>query len=458
MKLSMEKKSVWEIIDEKEREHLFSYNEEYKEFLDKGKTEREVVEYIIAKGKEEGYISLEEAIEKKIQKGDKIYLNNRNKSCALFVIGEDLEQGMRIVASHIDSPRLDLKVRPLYEDSEMALLKTHYYGGIRKYQWPTIPLALHGIAYDKEGNQVKIVIGEEEGDPIFFINDLLPHLGADQSKKTLAEGITGEMLNVVIGHSPKKGEEKHSIKEKVLELLNEKYNLVEEDFQVAELSIVPAFKAKDVGLDRSMVAAYGQDDRVCSFANLKAILEVDAPKETAVAIFADKEEIGSVGNTSMSAKFFENAVAEIVNAMGDYSELKVRRALANSKVISADVTSAMDPSFKEVMDEKNSAFVGHGITLIKYTGSRGKSMTNDANAEFLVEVRERLNKEKVVWQTGTMGKVDQGGGGTVAYILAEYGAEVVDMGTAMLSMHAPYELVSKADSYMTYKGYLAFIK
>lgn len=366
---------------------------------------------------------------------------------------------MNIVGSHIDCPRLDLKQRPLYEDSDLALFKTHYYGGVKKYQWPTIPLALHGVIITQDGEKKEIAIGEKADDPVFFINDLLPHLSQNQNTKKLSEGIEGEQLNVVVGHSTYGSEEKENpIKKLVLEHLNKEFGMVEEDFIVSELEIVPASPARDVGFDRSLVAAHGHDDRVCSYANLEAIFEVENPNKTVVALFADKEEIGSVGNTGMHARFFENAVAEIINKMGDYNDLKLRRALANSKVLSADVTAAIDPAFKEVMDDKNASKFGYGITMSKYTGSRGKSGSNDANAEFLHEIRKVFNENGIIWQTGELGKVDQGGGGTIAYILAESGAQVVDMGTGMLSMHAPIELVSKADAYMTYKAYEAFMK
>lgn len=459
MEMELKRTSIWKNLSQEEKDEIFEYSEEYKEFLDLAKTEREAVTYIIERAKKAGFIDLKKAIKGKIKVGDKIFVNNKNKSCVLFVVGEDLQNGMKIVASHIDSPRLDSKANPLYEDSELAMFKTHYYGGIKKYQWPTIPLSIHGVAYDKKGKAKQISIGEDETDPVFFINDLLPHLSADQNKKTLDSAISGESLNVVVGHMPSDNSEaENPIKRKVLELIYEKYGLVEEDFLISELEIVPAFKAKDVGLDRSLIAGYGQDDRVCSYANFRAILETQNPKKTAVAIFADKEEIGSVGNSSMSSKFFENSVAEILFNMGDYSDIKLRRALSHSKVLSADVTAALDPNFKEVMDEKNAARLGYGVCLSKYTGSRGKSSSNDANAEFLVEIREIFEKEEIIWQTGELGKVDQGGGGTVAFILAESGAEVVDMGTAMLSMHAPYELLSKADCHMTYKAYKAFLK
>ncbi|SHH27675.1 Aspartyl aminopeptidase [Anaerosphaera aminiphila DSM 21120] len=455
--LELKQKSIWQLIDKKEYDNIFDYCEGYKDFLDEGKTERESCSYIIKKAEKSGFIPFEEAVKSEVKQGDKIYYNNKNKSVILFVMGENLEDGMRVVGSHIDVPRLDIKQKPLYEDSELALLKTHYYGGVKKYQWPTIPLAIHGIVINEKNETINIKIGEDESDPVFYINDLLPHLSADQNKKSLAAGVTGESLNIVVGHSSYGiSDEKNPIKKAVLKYLNEKYSIKEEDFLIAELEVVPATKARDVGFDRAMIAAHGHDDRICSYANLEAILTVENPKISTVGLFVDKEEIGSVGNTSMSAKFFENFIAEILNTQKEYSDIKLRRALANSKVLSADVTVAMDPSYKEVLDEKNAAYVGYGISMAKYTGARGKSGSNDANTEFLAEIRDMFNNNGVIWQTGELGKVDQGGGGTIAYILAEYGAEVVDMGTAMLSMHAPVELASKADAYMTYKAYKVF--
>lgn len=459
MNLELEKKSVWKLIDEKENEEIFAYGERYKRFLDESKTEREATAFIVKEAEKHGFISLEEAIKSEIKAGDKIYLNNKNKSAVLMVVGENLEDGMHIVGSHLDCPRLDLKQNPLYEDGEMAMLKTHYYGGIRKYQWPTIQLALHGFVVNSKGESLNIKIGEKDEDPVFFINDLLPHLGADQNKKTLATGIEGEKLNVIVGHSSFGIDEKENpIKKSILNYLYKNYGIKEEDFQVAEFEIVPAAKARDVGFDRAMIAAHGHDDRICSYANLEAILKTENPKVTAVGLFVDKEEIGSVGNASMSAKYFENFVAEVMATMPGYSDIKLRRALRRSKVLSADVTASLDPNHKDVMDDKNAALTGYGITMCKYTGARGKSGSNDANAEYLAEIRNIFKENNVIWQTGELGKVDQGGGGTIAYILAEYGMEVVDMGTPMLSMHAPIELASKADAYMSMKAYEAFLK
>lgn len=461
MNLNYEKKNIWEELSEKEIGEIFEYGERYKNFLNHAKIEREATVTIIEKAKEHGYISLEEALKGKIKKGDKIYLNNKNKSVIMMVVGEDITEGMNILGSHIDSPRLDLKQNPVYEEGHMAYFKTHYYGGVKKYQWATIPLALHGTAFTKDGKKLDIVIGEKEDDPIFYISDLLIHLSKDQRKKSMDEGITGEQLNVIIGHRSykDKDEDKSPIKNSILKYLNKEYGLVEEDFLVAELTIVPAGKARDVGFDRSLIASYGHDDKVCAYASLEAMLKVESPKRTAVSLFVDKEEIGSVGNASMGANYFHNMVAEILNnQFENYSDVLLRRAFANSKVLSADVTVAFDPNFAEVTEKNNVALMGHGVAIAKYTGSGGKFGSNDANTEFLQELRTLFNENGVIWQTGELGKIDQGGGGTIAYILAKYGAEVVDIGTAMLSMHAPIELLSKADAYMTSKAYEVFVK
>ena len=453
--------NVWEVIDNEEREKVFKISEEYKDFLDKGKTEREAAEEVIRLATENGYISLEEIIEKGIKPsaGMKIYANNKNKAVALFVLGkEKLEKGMHIVGSHLDAPRIDLKQFPLYEDSGLAMLKTHYYGGIKKYQWVTLPLALHGVVIKENGEKVNIVIGEDEEDPVFFITDLLPHLAKDQMTKNMGEGITGEGLNILIGSIPYNDDEiSEKVKLNVLTILNDKYGIREGDFTTAELEVVPAGKSRDVGIDKSMVGGYGQDDRVCAFTSLKAILDVENPNKTAVALFVDKEEIGSVGNTSMESKFFENTVSELINLTEEnYSELIVKRALANSCVLSADTLGAFDPNYPEVLDKLNAPFLGKGVTVLKYTGVRGKGGSNDANSEYLSKIRKIFNDNNVVWQMGELGKVDQGGGGTIAYILANYGMEVVDCGVGLLSVHAPYEIASKADVYMAYKGYNAF--
>lgn len=457
--LTKEFVSAWDKLKDNEMDEVFNFSEDYKAFMDSGKTERECVKEIIIRAKAEGYISLEEAINKgSVAYGDKIYAENKGKAVALFVIGkEELQKGMRIVGAHVDAPRLDLKAFPLYEDGGLALLKTHYYGGVKKYQWVAIPLALHGVIIKSNGEKVDVVIGEDEKDPVFYITDLLPHLAADQMAKKMSDGITGEGLNILIGNIPLSNNDiADKVKLNVLRLLHEKYGIVEEDFTVAEIEAVPAGKARDVGIDRSMVAAHGHDDRVCSFAALKAVLELNPQQTTVVGLFVDKEEVGSMGNTGMQSAFFENVVAELLALQGQDSHLLVRRAMMNSKVLSGDVTAGFDPNYPDVLDKRNGAFIGKGVTISKYTGSRGKSGTNDANAEYLGEIRNILNKHNVVWQVGELGKVDQGGGGTIAYMLANYGAEVLDCGTPMLSMHAPVELISKIDLYMTYKAYKAF--
>lgn len=457
-KILREEKNVWKELDETQTKEVFEFAEDYKDFLNNSKTERECTEEIIRRAKEKGYKSIKEVLESgSINSGDKIYANNKGKGVALFVIGkEKIEQGMKIVGSHMDAPRLDLKPNPLYEDGNLAMFKTHYYGGVKKYQWVALPLALHGVAFNKAGEKVNLVIGEDENDPVLYITDLLPHLAKDQMQKKLEEGIVGEDLNVIIGSIPFKGEEKEAIKYNAMRLLNEKYGIVEEDFHVSEIEIVPSGKARDVGLDRSLVASHGHDDRVCAYSSLRAIFDIENPTFTTVAIFVDKEEVGSMGNTGMQSLFFESQVAELMNLQNSQSLVAHMRAMGRSKVLSGDVTAGFDPNFPEVLDKRNAAMIGGGVVLSKYTGSRGKGGSNDANAEFLAEVRKSFEKENVIWQVGELGKVDQGGGGTIAYILANRGAEVVDCGTPMLSMHAPIELLSKVDLYMTYRAYRAF--
>ncbi len=450
--------NIWNNIDKKTYDEIFAYGEDYKNFLNKAKTEREACSFMEKFARERGFKSLCEFTEAP-KRGDKILLNNKNKSLVLLVLGKNLEDGMNIVGSHIDCPRLDLKARPLYEDSDICYLKTHYYGGVKKYQWPTIQIALHGFFIDKAGKKHNLVIGEDESDPVFYINDLLPHLAKDQMKKTGSELIEGEALNIVIGHSTfGVKDEKDGMKKNILSILKEKYNLEEDDFQVAEFEATPSAKARDVGFDRAMIAAHGQDDRICSYANFRAILDVENPEITAVSLLVDKEEIGSVGNTAMSAAYFEIFIGDILEKIGNFNDLKLKKSLANSKVLSADVAAGLNPDYKNVHDEKNAPLLGHGIVMVKYTGVRGKAGSNDANAEFLYEIKNLFNRENIIWQSAELGKVDQGGGGTIAYILAKHGAEVVDMGPALLSMHAPLELSSKADAYMSYKAYKAFMK
>lgn len=456
-------KNVWEQLDEKELQACFDFGEGYKTFLDKGKTERESAREIQKMAEASGYKSIEDYLsgKEKLQSGSKIYAMNRDKAIILFQMGEKpLKEGMNIVGAHIDVPRIDLKPFPLYQDGNMAFFKTHYYGGIKKYQWTATPLALHGVAFNKNNERIEVVIGEDENDPIFAITDLLPHLAKDQAVKKLGEGIEGEGLNVLVGHMPVGDEKtKDKVKLHVLKILNEKYGLKEEDFLSAEFEIVPAGKAKDLGFDRSMISAYGHDDRVCSYTGVKAMLDLDSSiPTTACGMFMDKEEVGSNGNTGSESRYFENIVAELIALQEDqYNDIYLRRCISKTKVLSADVGAAFDPNYASAYEKQNSSQIGHGVQLVKYTGSRGKGGCNDANAEFLGEVRKIFNDNNIVWQIGELGKVDQGGGGTIAYILANANAEVVDCGVPVLSMHAPYEIVSKADVYMTYKAYRAFL-
>ena len=456
----MERKNVWTNYGKKELAELEKLNKNYRHFLDHGKTERECVKAAVKQAKKEGFKDLKEVIRsgEKLQAGDRVYDVFMEKAIALFIIGsKDMEKGMNILGAHIDSPRLDLKQNPLYEDTELAYLDTHYYGGIKKYQWVAIPLALHGVVAKKDGSVVEINIGEEEDDPVFCISDLLIHLSGEQMEKKGAKVVEGEALNLLIGNMPLKDEEKDAVKKNVLTLLKEKYDIEEEDFLSAELEVVPAGKARECGLDRSMILAYGQDDRVCAYTSLEAILDTKKVKRTACCILVDKEEIGSVGATGMQSRFFENTVAELLNCMGVYSDLALRRTLANSKMLSSDVSAAYDPEYASVFEKKNAAYFAKGIVFNKYTGSRGKSGSNDANAEYMAELRKILEKHNVAFQTAELGKVDIGGGGTIAYILALYGMQVIDCGVAVMSMHAPWEIVSKADVYEAKKCYMAFL-
>jgi aspartyl aminopeptidase len=460
--LLKEKKNAWTVIDEAEKARAFEIGSDYLNFLDAAKTERESVLVVEKKAIENGYISIEKVINEKLEltPGMKIYANNRDKTIALFVIGKsDLEAGMNIVGAHVDVPRLDLKANPLYEKDEIAFLKTHYYGGIRKYQWLAIPLAIHGVVMISDGTKVNITLGEADDEPVFFITDLLPHLSKDQNKKTLSDAITGEELNLIIGGIPTDNPDaKEKVKYAIMEKLNKMYGMTEADFMSAELEVVPAFKAKYVGLDKAFIAGYGHDDRVCSYAAYQSIFDMtEVPERTAVALLVDKEEVGSQGNSGMQSRFFENCVAELIAIQSkELVELKVRRSFKNSKVLSADVAAAYDPDFASVLERNNAAFAGHGLVVTKYTGSRGKSGCNDANAEFNYEVCKTFTDAGVTWQTAELGKVDQGGGGTIAYILANLDAEVIDCGVAVFAMHAPYELISTVDLYMAYKGYKAF--
>lgn len=462
-KISYEFKNAWEEIDEAEKNLVFNLSDEYKNFLDKGKTERECVDQIIKAAELKGFKNLQDIInnDTEIKPGMKIYSNNKGKAAMLVVVGKDkIEAGMNVLGTHIDSPRLDLKPFPLYEDGGLALFKTHYYGGVRKYQWAALPLALHGVIYKKNGEKVDMVIGEDDNDPVFFITDLLPHLAKDQNEKKLKEGITGEGLNIIVGNIPLGDKDiKDKVKFHIMKILNYKYGIEEDDFISAEIEAVPAGKTRNVGFDESLLGGYGHDDRVCSFAALKAILDIENPTKTCVAFFADKEEVGSQGNTGMESMFFANMIAELIALQNkSYNGILLRRAFASTKVLSGDVIPGFDPNFPDVLDKRNSAYIGKGVAVVKYTGSRGKSGSNDANAEFVANVRKVFNDNNTIWQCGELGKVDQGGGGTIAFILANYGAEVVDCGTPVLSMHAPFEIISKIDFYMTFKGYKAFLK
>ena len=411
--------------------------------------------------KAKGYRDLEEVIAngETLKAGDKVYANNMGKTVAFFLIGKQpLENGMNILGAHVDSPRLDIKQNPLYEDNELALLDTHYYGGIKKYQWVTLPLALHGVFAKKDGTVVNVNIGEDDNDPVVGISDLLVHLSADQLSKKANVVIEGEDLNVTVGSIPVEGEEKDAVKKNILRILKEKYDVEEDDFVSAEIEVVPAGKARDYGLDRSMVMGYGHDDRICAYTSLVALLEMEETEKTSVCLLVDKEEVGSIGATGMQSLFFENTVAEVMDRMQEYSELKVRRALKNSKMLSSDVSAAYDPNYASVNEMKNTAFMGKGVVFNKYTGSRGKGGCNDANAEYIAELRRIMDEEHVVYQTAELGKVDQGGGGTIAYILAQYDMQVIDCGIALHNMHAPWEIASKADIFEATKGYVAFLK
>ena len=458
--MSRETKNAWQKYDEEGIKKIFEFNEGYKKFMSDCKTERECVDETIRIAEANGYRNLDEIIAKgeTLKAGDKVYANNMGKAIALFLIGEkEMQEGLKILGAHVDSPRLDLKQNPLYEDTEMALLDTHYYGGIKKYQWVTLPLALHGVVVKKDGTKINVVVGEDDNDPVVGISDLLIHLSQTQLGKKGATVVEGEDLNVLVGSMPLKDEEKDAVKANVLKILKDKYDFEEEDFLSAEIEVVPAGKARDYGLDRSMVMAYGHDDRVCSNTSLMAMLELEKIDKTAVCLLVDKEEIGSVGATGMQSKFFENTVAEVMDRCGDYSDIKLRRCLKNSKMLSSDVSAAFDPNYPSVMEKKNSAYFGKGIVFNKYTGARGKSGCNDANPEYMAELRNIMDKHDVVFQTAELGKVDQGGGGTIAYITAAYNMDVIDSGIAVLNMHSPWEIVSKVDVYETMRGYHAFL-
>lgn len=460
----MERRNAWLSYDEKEEKELELVAKSYRSFLDAGKTERECVSELIRQAEAAGYVSLEEKIAsgEQIKAGDKIYAEGMKKILAFFHVGQEpLEKGMNILGAHIDSPRIDIKQNPLYEDTDLAYLDTHYYGGVKKYQWVALPLAIHGVIVKKDGTVAEVNVGEDAEDPVVYITDLLIHLAGKQLQKTAAEVIEGENLDILIGSRPLSelpdDKKKEAVKENILKLLKEKYDVEEEDFLSAELEIVPAGKARDCGLDRSMVAGYGQDDRVCAYTSFLAMLEMEDPKRTSCCLLTDKEEIGSVGATGMQSRFFENSVAELLEGMGCYSEMTLRRALKNSFMLSSDVSAGYDPAYGEAFEKKNAAYLGRGIVLNKFTGSRGKSGSNDANAEYVAKVRKIFDDHEIAFQTAELGKVDVGGGGTIAYICALYGMNVIDSGVSVLSMHAPWEVTSKADIYEAKKAYKAFL-
>ena len=463
----MENKNAWEKYPEgKERQSLMDFAEDYRKFISKCKTERECVQEFEALAKQAGFVSLEERKKENapLKAGEKIYAVQMGKAMALFVIGtKDFEQGMNILGAHIDSPRLDLKQVPLYEDTEMAMFDTHYYGGVKKYQWVTMPLAIHGVFAKKDGTVTPVNIGDKPDDPVFGISDLLIHLSAEQLEKKAAKVIEGEKLDLLIGSIPMKSEEekeeaKETVKKNILRILKDMYQIEEEDFLSAELEVVPAGEARDYGFDRSMIMGYGHDDRVCAYPSFRAILEMQKPEKTSVCLLVDKEEIGSVGATGMQSRFFEDTVAELLNLSNGYSEISLRRAMRNSSMLSSDVSAAFDPNYPEVTEKRNAAYFGKGLVFNKYTGSRGKSGSNDANAEYMAKIRNILDQKNITFQTSELGKVDQGGGGTIAYILANYGMQVIDSGVAVLNMHAPWEIISKVDLYEALLGYQAFLK
>lgn len=464
----MERINAWSKYPEGEaRDRVYQFAEKYRQFISNCKTERECVTEFTDLARSAGFLDMEEVLEKgiRLKAGDRVFANNMGKGLALFVIGKDsMEKGMNILGAHIDSPRMDLKQDPLYEDSDLAMLDTHYYGGIKKYQWVTLPLALHGVIVKKDGAVVPVNVGDKPEDPVFGVSDLLIHLSSEQMEKKAAKVIEGESLDLMVGSIPtgEEEEDKEKVKEKVkaniMSILTKEYGIEEEDFLSAEIEVVPAGAARDYGFDRSMIMGYGHDDRVCAYPSFMAMLEMKEPQVTSVCLLVDKEEIGSVGASGMQSRFFENMVAEVMNAAEDYSELKLRRALSNSKVLSSDVSAAYDPNFPSVMLKRNTAYFGRGLVFNKYTGSRGKSGSNDANAEYMAALRHIMDKNEVAFQTAELGKVDQGGGGTIAYILANYGMNVIDSGVAVINMHAPWEIISKVDLYEAFRGYVAFLE
>lgn len=457
-KLFMKKKSGWETITGEEKEKVYNFSKGYIDFLNKAKIEREAIEFAKDIAENKGFKDINTLNE--LNAGDKVYYINRSKAMYLAVVGkETMEYGLNIVGAHIDSPRLDLKPNPLYESDGLALFRTHYYGGIKKYQWTTIPLAMHGVIVKTNGEKVKINIGEDESDPIFVISDLLPHLGQVQMEKKMKDAIEGENLNILVGNMPfDNSETTEKVKLNILNILNRKYGIIEKDFLSAEIEVVPAFKARSLGFDESMVAAYGQDDKVCAYAALQAILDIETPQKTAICILADKEEIGSMGNTGMESHVFDMFVTELLYKTKQNSINAIDRVFCKSKVLSADVDAAYDPLYASVYEKTNSAFLGEGVGLNKYTGARGKSGASDANAEFVAEIRKLFEDNDIRYNISELGKVDQGGGGTIAYILANKGMDVIDCGIPVLSMHSPYEVTSKFDIYSSYRAYKVFLK
>lgn len=460
-KLFYKPKNAWEKATEEDIKKSYDFCEDYKKFLDSSKTEREFIANAEKMAVEAGFVNIDDVIDKKamLKPGSKVYCTNREKAAIMAVIGKSpLENGVNIIGSHVDAPRIDLKPNPLYEDAGLAMFKTHYYGGLKKYQWLAIPLAIHGLVVKGDGTKVEIRIGEEEDDPVFTITDLLPHLAREQMQKKMSEAVTGEGLNLLLGSMPYNDEKvKEKVKLNILDILNKRYGIVEEDFQSAEIEIVPANKARDIGLDRSMVGGYGQDDRVCAYPSLRSIIDIGIPERTAVCLFTDKEEIGSAGNTGAKSSFLQNFLANLLALTDpDYNDLKLRRCLDRSKMLSADVNAAVDPNYENVYEKRNATYLGRGIVLQKYTGSRGKYDASDANAEFVGEIRKLFNDNNIIWQTGELGKVDEGGGGTIAQYLANLGIDVIDCGVPVLSMHSPFEITSKIDIYTLYNAYKVF--
>lgn len=453
-KLFYNPKHASEVISQEETDKADAFCEEYKSFLNKAKTEREAVVYVLEKAKKNGFVEFNRA--KKYNAGDKVYYNNRGKSIILAVIGKKgLENGARLSAAHIDSPRLDMKQNPLYEDTEIAYFKTHYYGGVKKYQWTAIPLSLHGVVVKRDGTKAYVNVGEDDNDPKFVVTDLLPHLAAEQMKRTLADGIRGEELNILIGSRPFKDDEaSEKVKLNIMNILFEKYGIIESDFLSAELEAVPAFKSCDIGFDRSMIGSYGHDDRVCAYPAAEAVFNIENPEYTAITVLTDKEEIGSDGNTGLNSSYFKYFVADLANTQG----VNYHTVLSNTHCLSADVNAAFDPTFPDVSEKRNASYINKGVVITKYTGSRGKAGTSDASAEYMGKIRSMLDGADVVWQSGELGKVDAGGGGTVAMYLAALDIDVVDLGVPVLSMHAPFEVVSKLDVYMSYRAFKTFFE